>query len=188
MKIVSTVMGLMLSVGLLSAGTFKVDKDHSDVTFKVKHMMVSYVRGSFDSFSGSFEFDEKNKKLLALNGTIEVDSINTKNAKRDGHLKSADFFNVASYPTMKYVLTKVKGDKAYGKLTLHGVTKEVNMELETNGVITDPWGNKRTGMSLSGKISRKAFGLSWNKMIEAGGVVVGDTIKLSLEIEGIAVK
>lgn len=188
MKILSTVVAFILSLGMLNAATYNVDKDHSDVTFKVKHMMVSNVRGSFDTFSGTFEYDEKTKKILSLKGKVEVGSINTKNVKRDGHLKSSDFFDVSKYPTINYVFTKIKGDVAYGKLTLHGITKEIRMEVETSGVINDPWGNKRTGMSLSGKISRKAFGLSWNKMIEAGGVVVGDTIKISLELEGIAVK
>ena len=110
MKILSTVVAFILSLEMLNAATYNVDKDHSDVTFKVKHMMVSNVRGSFDTFSGTFEYDEKTKKILSLKGKVEVGSINTKNVKRDGHLKSSDLFDVSKYPTINYVFTKINGD------------------------------------------------------------------------------
>ncbi|NCO00420.1 MAG: YceI family protein [Epsilonproteobacteria bacterium] len=189
MKIRTIVFASMLSVGTLFAGTYNVDVSHSSVGFKVKHMMVSNVKGQFDTFSGSFEYDEKSQTLKALNGTVDANSINTQNAKRDGHLKSADFFDVAKYPSITLKLIKVKGDTATTELTLHGVTKNVEMEVELSGqTIQDPWGNTRTGLSLSGKINRKDFGLNWNKLIEAGGAMVGDEVKISIELEGILAK
>lgn len=189
MRLKVILLATTLSFGTLFAGMYKVDVDHSNVAFKVKHMMISNVKGEFKKFSGTFEYDEKTNSLKALQGIVDIDSISTDNAKRDAHLKSADFFDAAKYPTMSYVLERVKGDTAYGKLTIHGITKEVKMELETSGtVVKDPWGNTRTGLSLSGKINRKDFGLNWNQVIEAGGVMVGDEVKMSIELEGILQK
>lgn len=189
MKITTIVLASMLSVGTLFAGTYNVDIDHSNVAFKVRHMMISNVTGQFDKFSGTYDYDDKTKTLKSLNGEVDVTSINTDNVKRDDHLKSADFFDVTKYPSMHLTLEKVDGDTATMKLTMHGVTKEVKMELETSGVvIKDPWGNSRTGLSLSGKINRKDFGLTWNEVLEAGGVAVGETIKINLELEGILAK
>lgn len=186
MKLTTVVFASMLSVGTLFAGTYNVDKDHSNVAFKVKHMMITNVTGQFDKFSGTFDYDDKTKTLKSLNGEVDVTSINTDNVKRDDHLRSADFFDVTKYPSMHLTLEKVDGDTATMKLTMHGVTKEVKMELETSGVVVkDPWGNSRTGLSLSGKINRKDFGLSWNDLMEAGGAMVGDKIKISIDIEGI---
>jgi polyisoprenoid-binding protein YceI len=151
--------------------------------------MISNVKGEFGKFSGNFVFDEKTKTLQALHGDVEVASISTDNTKRDGHLKSADFFDVAKYTMMSYTLDKVIGKTAYGKLTIHGITKEVKMDLDLSGnVVKDPWGNVRTGLSLNGTINRKDFGLMWNQAIEAGGVMVGEEVKISVEIEGILQK
>ena len=189
MKIKVIALASLLCAGSLFAGNYKVDVDHTSVAFKVKHMMISNVKGEFGKFSGTFVFDEKTKTLKALHGDVEVASISTDNAKRDGHLKSADFFDVAKYTTMSYTLDKVVGDKAYGKLTIHGITKEVPMDLEMSGnTVKDPWGNTRTGLSLSGTINRKDFGLMWNQAIEAGGVMVADEVKINVEIEGILQK
>ncbi len=189
MKFTTVVLASMLSVGTLFAGTYNVDKDHSDVAFKVKHMMISNVKGNFESFSGSFVYDEKTKTLQALNGVVNVSSINTDNEKRDAHLKSADFFDAVKYPVMKLTLVKVEGDTAYTKLTIHGITKDVKMELETSGaVVKDPWGGTRTGLSLSGTINRVDFGLKWNQLMEAGGVMVGEEVKMNIELEGILAK
>ena len=185
MQFRTVLLASMLSVGTLFAGTYNVDKDHSDVAFKVKHMMISNVKGNFESFSGSFAYDEKTKTLQALSGVVDVDSINTDNAKRDAHLKSADFFDAAKYPQMQLTLLKVDGDTAYTKLTIHGITKEVKMELETRDAVKDPWGGTRTGLSLSGKINRVDFGLKWNKVMETGGVLVGEDVKIEIELEGI---
>ncbi len=178
----------IITAGALFAGTYNVDKSHSSVGFKVKHMMISNVKGHFDSFKGSFEYDEKTKTLKKFDGTIEVSSINTANKKRDGHLKSDDFFDVAKYPTITFQLEKVENDTAYGKLTMHGITKNIKLDYENNGTIKDPWGNTRTGLVLSGKINRKDYGLTYNTVLEAGGVAIGESVKLTIEIEGILKK
>ena len=172
----------------LFGGTFNVDKSHSSVGFKVKHMMISNVIGKFDDFKGSFEYDEKTNTLKSLTGTVEVNSINTENEKRDNHLKAGDFFSAEKYPQITFKLEKIEDDTAYGKLTLRGVTKDVEFELENNGSIKDPWGNTRVGLSLSGKINRFDYGLKYNKVLEAGGVAVGEIVKLNIEIEGILAK
>ncbi len=189
MKITTVMLASMLSVGSLFAGTYNVDASHSNVGFGAKHMMISNIKGQFDKFKGSFTYDEKTNSLQTLTGEVDVNSINTQNEKRDTHLKGADFFDVTKYPSMNLTLLKVEGEKAYTKLTIHGVTKEVEMKLETSGaVIKDPWGNSRTGLSLVGKINRQDFGLTWNKLIETGGAIVGDEIKIIIELEGILVK
>jgi len=188
MKIVKLGLISILTAGALFAGTYNVDQSHSNVGFKVKHLMISNVTGKFDNFNGSFEYDEKTNTLKSLVGKVDATSINTENKKRDGHLKSADFFDTANYPELTFTLEKVDGDIAYGKLTIRGVTKNVKLELENNGTVVDPWGNKRVGLELNGKINRKDFGLNWNKALEAGGVVVSETIKLNIELEGILAK
>ncbi|WP_121628714.1 YceI family protein [Poseidonibacter antarcticus] len=188
MKLVKLGLASLLAAGALYAGTYKVDTSHSNLGFKVKHLMISSVRGNFNDFSGSFEYDEKTKTIKALSGEAQVSSINTENEKRDGHLKSADFFDAKKYPTLTFKLTKIDGDDAYGVLTMKGVSKDIKLDFENNGEITDPWGNKRVGLELEGKINRKDFGLNWNKALEAGGVVVGEEVKLTIELEGILAK
>jgi polyisoprenoid-binding protein YceI len=181
-------LGAVATAGALYAGTFNLDKDHSSVGFKVKHMMISNVKGKFNKFDGSFNYDEKSKKLLSLHGVIDANSISTENEKRDNHLRSADFFDVSKYPDITFDLTKVQGESAYGNLTMHGITKEIKLDYEDNGVIKDPWGNTRVGLALSGKINRKDFGLVYNTALEAGGVLIGDEVKLDVELEGILAK
>ncbi len=189
MQIKTVVLAALFSAESLFGGTYNVDPVHSNVAFKVRHMMISNVKGQFDKFSGSFEYDEKTKTLKSLTGKVDVNSINTKNSMRDADLKSANFFDVVKYPSISFKLTKIDGDTAYGQLTIHGVTKEVKMELDLSGqTITDPWGNTRTGLSLSGKINRKDFGLKYNKLLETGGVMVGDEVKISVELEGVLAK
>lgn len=171
------------------ASTWTLDKAHSEVGFSVKHLMVSNVRGRFTKFDGKIELNEKDVTKSVVNVDIDVGSIDTGNEKRDNHLRSADFFNAAKFPTMSFKSTKVEKAganklKVRGNLTLHGVTKPVVLEVEgPTGEITDPWGNKKRGASASTTISRKDFGLKWNKVTEAGGVVVGDDVKITLEIE-----
>lgn len=188
MKLFKLGLASIVAAGALFAGTYNIDKSHSHVGFKVKHMMISNVKGSFDTFSGSFEYDEKSKTLKSLKGDIDASSINTANEKRDGHLKSPDLFDVAKYPAITFTLDKIKGDYAYGKLTMHGVTKDVKLDFENNGMVKDPWGNTRVGLALSGKINRKDYGISWNKVLEAGGVAVGESVKLDIELEGVLAK
>lgn len=178
----------ILSASALFAGTYNIDKSHSNVGFKVKHMMISNVSGNFNEFNGSFEYDENTNTVKNLNGTIEVNSINTENEKRDGHLRNSDFFAADKYPQITFTLEKVDGDKAYGKLTMRGVTKDVELDFENNGSIKDPWGNTRVGIALSGKVNRLDYGIKYNKVLEAGGVAVGDMVKLDIELEGILAK
>lgn len=189
MKKFSTLLALSL-LGSVSvfAGNYNVDTTHSNVGFKVKHMMISEVSGKFDTFNGTFDYDEKTKTLKSLNGKIDVSSINTANTKRDDHLKSPDLFDVQKYPTITFSLDTVKGDKAYGKLTMHGVTKNVILTLENNGVVKDPWGNTRVGLGLSGQLNRKDYGISWNTALETGGVALSENVKLDIQLEGILAK
>ncbi|WP_294965657.1 YceI family protein [Sulfurimonas sp.] len=187
-KIITTLLVTTLGSIALFAGTYNVDTSHSHVGFKVKHMMISNVLGKFDTFDGSFIYDEKTKTITQLNGVINVNSINTANKKRDAHLKSAELFDAKQYPKITFTLSKIDGDDAYGQLTMHGVTKDVKLDFENNGMIKDPWGNTRVGLELTGKLSRKDYGITWNTILEAGGVAVGDTIKLDIQIEGILAK
>lgn len=188
MKMIRIGLASLIASVALFAGNYNVDVEHTSVGFKVKHLMISNVKGTFDAFSGSFVYDEKTKELKSLNGIIDAASINTAIEKRDAHLKSKDFFDVGRYPNITFVLTKVKGEDAYGKLTMHGITREIKLELENNGMIKDPWGNMRVGLALSGKISRKDFGLTYNSILEAGGVAIGDEVKLDISIEGVLQK
>ncbi len=180
--LVALVCGLWASS--LVAAPYTVDVSHSHVGFKVKHMMISTVSGNFGGFTGAYDLEKG--VLKSLSGTIKADSIDTGIVKRDDHLRSADFFDVAKYPEITFNLISHKGKKVTGNLSMHGVTKKVTLDLDMGGVVTDPWGNKRSGFVLSGTINRKDFGLTWNKAMEAGGVVVGDEIKMVVEIEGIA--
>jgi len=188
MKIEKLGLISILTAGVLYAGNYNVNVAHSNVGFKIKHMMISNVKGQFDKFNSTFEYDEKTKKILSLSAEVDASSINTAQAKRDGHLKSADFFDVAKYPTITFILTKIENDKAYGKLTMHGITKNIILDFENNGMGKDPYGNTRVGLSLSGKLNRKDFGLVYNSALETGGVLIGENVKLDIEVEGILAK
>jgi len=188
MNLKKLTLGSILLASSLFAGNYNVDASHSSVSFKVKHMMISNVKGSFDNFSGTFEYDEKTSALKSLKGEIDVNSINTANKKRDKHLRANDMLGAKEFPKITFVITKIDGDEVYGDFTLKGVTKNIKLDFENGGTIKDPWGNERAGFALSGKISRKAYGVTYNKVLEAGGVAVGDIVKLDIEIEGIKVK
>lgn len=172
-----------------SAGSWAIDTDHSNVGFKVRHMMVSNVKGEFGKYSGKVEIDDKDVTKSKVEVVIDTASINTGVAKRDEHLKSAEFFDVAKYPTMTFVSKTVKKAganklKVYGYLTLHGVTKEAVLDVEgPTKAFKDPWGNIKRGASATARINRKEFGLTWNAAIESGGVAVGDEVTIALEME-----
>lgn len=187
-KLLKLGLASILATGALYAGTYNIDKSHSNVGFKVKHMMISNVKGQFDKFSGVFEYDEDTKTIKSLSGTIDVASINTQDKKRDEHLRAPDLFDAKKYPQITFALNKIDGDKAHGQLTMHGITKEVVFDFENNGSIKDPWGNTRVGLAISGKLNRKDYGIIWNKILEAGGVAVGEIVKLDVELEGILAK
>jgi polyisoprenoid-binding protein YceI len=153
------------------------------VGFKVKHMMISTVTGKFGNFSGMYDLDKGQFK--SLNGVIKADSIDTGIVKRDDHLRSDDFFDTAKFSDIAFVMSSATKNKMTGNLTIRGITKKVTLDIDMGGTVTDPWGNQRSGFVLTGQINRKDFGLNWNKVIEAGGVVVGDEVKLVIEVEGI---
>lgn len=178
-----TLAGLLFASSLFG-GTFTIDQAHSSVGFKVKHMMISNVKGTFDNFSGTFDFDEKTNTLQKLDGTVEVASINTANEKRDKHLRADDIFDAAKYPKITFQLTKLDDDKAHGSFTMKGVTKDIVLDYEPGGTIVDMRGNTVAGFTLSGKLKRSDYGITWNRVLEAGGVAVGDEVKLEIEIEG----
>jgi polyisoprenoid-binding protein YceI len=175
----------MFSLSLV-AGEYVIDNSHSRVGFTVKHMMISNVKGEFTKYDGDIEFDEKSGIFTLLRGEVDASSIDTGIQKRDDHLRSPDFFDVKKFPAIKFNLISQKGDKLTADLTIHGVTKRVDFELEMGGIAKDPWGNQRIGFSFTGKINRSDFGLNWNKAIETGGFIVGDQIKLEIDMEGIS--
>ena len=188
MKYSTISLAALLATGALHAGVYTIDPAHSNVGFKVKHVMISNVVGKFDTFNGIIEYDEATKTLKKLTGTIAANSVNTANAQRDTHLKSADLFDVAKFTDITFSLDKAEKGYAYGKLTIHGITKDVKLSLEDNGLITDAWGNQRIGLELKGVIQRKDFGITWNKILETGGLTVGEDVKLDVELEGILKK
>lgn len=181
----------VLAVGA-KAETYDIDPTHSSVEFRVRHL-IGKVQGKFMKFNGSFDYDAKNPKAWSAQAEIDPASIDTGVDKRDAHLRGADFFDVEKHPTMTFKSVKVSGKKGEptkmtGDLTMHGVTLPVELDLTFNGVAKDPWGNTRAGFTARGTLSRKAFGLTWNKTLETGGVMVGDEIAITLEVEGIAKK
>jgi len=175
------------------AEVYEIDASHSTVGFKIRHLAISSVPGRFGDFLGTIEFDPKNIDKSHTEASIAIKSINTDNKKRDDHLKGADFFDEAKHPAISFKTTKVEPVsestfKATGDLMMHGVTKPVTLDVEYTGSATDPWGNKRVGFAATTSLSRKDFGITWNKALDAGGVVLGDEVKVTLEIEGIEKK
>ena len=170
------------------AGSWVIDPVHSDVSFTVRHMMVSKVRGRFGAFTGSIVTAE-NPVESSVTAEIDVSSIDTNNSQRDDHIRSADFFEVEKFPPLTYKSTSVaaKGDDflVQGELTLKGITKNVPLKLELNGFTADPYGGQRVGFSATTEISRKEFGVDIELPMDGGGVVVGDKIQISLEIEAV---
>jgi polyisoprenoid-binding protein YceI len=165
------------------------DPTHSGIHFSVRHLMISKVRGSFNKWTGTFEYDEKDPSKSKISVSIDVNSIDTKEAQRDGHLKSPDFFEAEKFPEITFKSTSIAKDgddfKLAGDLTIHGVTKPVELKVESHGQGKDPWGNERAGFSVKATISRKEFGLQWNQALETGGVVVGDKVEIEADIEAI---
>lgn len=182
--LITMVTALIVSSSSLTAESFKVDPSHSEIGFKVKHLMISNVKGNFSKFKGSYELEKG--ELTKLVGEVEVATIDTGIEKRDNHLRSSDFFYAQKYPKMTFKMTKFKGNSVTGELTIRGVTKVVTFDAEVSGMVKDPWGNIRSAVTLEGKINRMDYGLKWNKALEAGGVVVGENVKMEIELEGIA--
>ncbi|GAB4238677.1 MAG: YceI family protein [Acidobacteriota bacterium] len=195
----TTVAALVSFAGILGllapaayAGTkFALDGSHTSVTFAVRHMVVSTVRGSFGNVSGEIYYDETNPAASWVKVEIDVNSINTNNERRDGHLKSADFFDAAKYPKITFESTAVEkqGDRwiARGNLTIKGVTKPIEIPFRLNGPIKDPWGNLRLGVDAEPiKINRQDFGVTWNQVLDTGGLAVGDEVTIQISAEATA--
>ena len=165
-----------------------IDPAHSQLEFKVRHMMLSNVRGRFENFTGTVEFDETNPLDLSVDVEIDATSIYTREAQRDGHLKSPDFLMTEQYPTLKFKSTGVEkiNDRTFrltGDLTIRDVTRPVVLEAEYNGIATAPWGATSAGFEARGTINRKDWGLVWNHALEAGGVLVGEEVKITINVE-----
>lgn len=170
------------------AETWSVDASHSTVGFAVRHMMVSNVKGSFDKFTASVEGSPADPGTAKISASIEIGSVNTREPKRDEHLRSADFFDAAKFPQMTFTSTKVEKSsattaKVAGNLTLRGVTKPVVLDVEYTAPVKNPWGKTVVGASATGKINRKDFGVNWSKNLDGGGLVVGDDVTIQLDLE-----
>ncbi|MFO0663064.1 MAG: YceI family protein [Polyangiaceae bacterium] len=170
------------------AEAWAIDASHSSVTFSVRHMMITNVRGEFQKLAGTVKYDAKRPEAAAVEVEIDVASIQTREEKRDAHLRSADFFDVEKFPTIKFSAAGITGAtkdgfELTGDLTIHGVTRKVTLEVEgPTAPSKDPWGNTRIGATATTKIKRSDFGMTWNNVLEAGGVLVGDEIKVSLDV------
>ena len=167
--------------------TYKIDAAHSEITFKVKHLMITTVTGHFTKFDATLEAKKEDFTDAKVTFEADVDSITTNNEQRDGHLKSEDFFAAEKFPKLTFTSTAFEKDGGdyilKGDLTLRGVTKPIELSVEYGGTATDPWGQVKAGFEATGKINRKDFGLSWGAVTEAGGVVVSDEVKLSLNVQ-----
>ena len=189
LKRIFLVILLMMVPHFALAATWKIDPAHTAVEFKVRHLMVSWVKGVFTNVDGTVVIDETDLTKSNVKIVIDTASVNTNNQKRDDDLRSSNFFEVATYPVMTFVSKKVvvangQPAKIVGDLTIRNVTREVELEVEESSqTVTDPWGNTRRGATASTEINRKDYGLTWNKVLEAGGVMVGDEVRISLEVE-----
>lgn len=185
------ILTLVLVLGAAPAAfpqKYTIDGAHSKAQFSVRHMMVSNVRGEFTRMKGTIDYDENNPAGIRIEATIEAASVNTGEPKRDEHLKSPDFFDAAKYPTITFRSKSARktssGLAVAGDLTMHGVTKEVILQVEwPSPEVRDPWGNLRRGATATTKINRKDFGLTWNAALETGGVVVGDEVAITIDVE-----
>lgn len=167
---------------------YQIDPSHSTASFSIKHMMIAKVHGGFEKMSGKLNYDLANPSKSSVEVSIDAKSINTREPKRDEHLKSPDFFDVEKYPSITFKSTSVEeaGDelKVVGDLTIHGVTKQITLEVDgPSDEMKDPWGNTKIGASGTTKIKRKDFGLTWNAALEAGGVLVGDDVNITLDVQ-----
>ncbi|KQM46227.1 YceI family protein [Chryseobacterium sp. Leaf201] len=164
------------------ATKWTLDLVHSEITFKVKHMMISNIKGNFTDFTAEIDADDDTFANAKTTATIQTNSISTNNTDRDNHLKSAEFFNAEANPTITFESSALNNEVT-GNLTLNGVTKPVVLDVEFGGINVDPWGNTKAGFSFEGKINRKDFGLNWNAALEAGGVMVSEEVKIAGELQ-----
>ena len=179
-----------LSAPCAWATTYTIDQDHTTVIFKIRHLF-SYVQGTLNEFEGSFDYVPGHPERWKASATIHADSIDTRVEKRDNHLRSKDFFDVATYPTITFQSTTVTdvtdtSAKLHGLLTIHGIQRPVVLDLLIHGEGKDPWGNLRSGFTATTRINRKDFGVAWNQVMETGQVLVGEEVDVTLEVEGVA--
>ena len=184
----NVIMLLFITALSLNAKELPLDAAHSSVEFKITHLVVATVTGSFNKLEGSAVFDQKNSRISNVSLKIDTASIFTNDADRDKHLRSADFFDVKKYPVITFTSegVKIKKDKIAkmkGNLTIRGVSREVVLNLKYNGSVTDPWENIHHSFSANGEISRKDFGLNWNKTLDKGGVMIGDKVRIAIEAQ-----
>lgn len=180
-------LGLFFT-NLIFAAQWDIDSAHASARFKIRHMMVSNVSGEITGMSGKFIVDDKDPKKMSLEGTMDMNTINTNNNDRDNHLKAPDFFDTKKFPRATFktkTITQGDGEKVtvVGDLTMKGVTKEVTLEGELTSVLKDPFGKMRRGLSGTTKINRKDFGVTWNKTLDNGGLALGETVEVAIEIE-----
>jgi polyisoprenoid-binding protein YceI len=179
---------VLMSAVSVQAEVWKVDPAHSSIKFEVRHMVISRVHGIFGQFDGTMSFDDSSFNSSKVNFIVQTASVDTDNADRDKHLKSADFFDVVAHPTMTFKSTAVRkgsGDsfELEGELTIHSVTKTVVFVCDYYGSVVDPWGNTKSGFSASTTINRQDFGITWSKSLDSGGLVVGDDVTIVLDLE-----
>ncbi len=173
----------------MATQTWNIDPAHSSVSFSVRHMMIAKVRGTFHQWNGTLKLDDQDFSKSGVNVQINAASIDTGEAQRDKHLRSADFLDVEKFPALTFMSRRVEGEgdrfKVIGELTLHGVTRDLALEVERQGAGKDPWGNERQAFSARTAISRGEFGLMWNQVLEAGGVLVSDRVDIEIEISAV---
>jgi polyisoprenoid-binding protein YceI len=186
-RLIAAALMAVCGPALAGADTYQIDTSHSGVEFKVRHMLVTNVKGQFDTFEGTISYDAENVENSSVEVTIQTASINTRNEKRDKHLQSGDFLAAEEFPTITFKSTTVKkegdGFVAVGDLTIRGVTKEVEIPFEIAGPVTNPWGQQVIGVEGRLTINRMDYGAKWNKAIETGGAVVSEEVKIELNIE-----
>ncbi|HEY2512091.1 MAG TPA: YceI family protein [Polyangiaceae bacterium] len=173
--------------------TFNIDTTHSEIGFTVRHMMFAKVRGQFKGWTAAFAYDAQDPTKSTVKVDIDAASIDTREAQRDGHLRSADFFDAEKFPKLSFQSKKIEAEgkghyKLTGDLTIRDVTREVTLDVEQTGSGTDPWGNARLGFSAKTSINRSDFGLKWNQALEAGGVLVSDKVEIEVEAQAVQAK
>lgn len=182
--------GMMVWATAGNGETYQVDPTHSTVGFSVKHLAVGTVKGVFTNFEGTIEYDAKMPEAAKARGTVKVASVNTQMEARDQHLRGADFFDVDKYPEISFETVSARKDGGEwvvkGRFTMRGVMREIELRGTVEGPVRDPWGKNRIGLSASTTINRQEFGLTWSKKMDSGGLVVGDLVKIQLEIEAVA--
>ena len=178
-----------MTAQLQATSIYNLDPAHTTVEFVVRHLMITKVRGRFTAFDGQIELTPDSDLPRSITATIEAASIDTREEQRDAHLRSADFFEVEKYPHLTFESTRIEGtpdDLAiYGKLTIHGITRDVKLVGSFEGRVADPWGGNRIGYAAHATVNRKDFGLAWNAALETGGVVVGDEVRIELNVEAV---